>query len=260
VPDDRVDDVAAWMEVNPASWITADKLLALRRKMPPFVFERFHLNRWTRAEREWLPRGAWDACLGAFEIPDGAYVTLGVDMARRTDSAALAWDWPHAGKHHVDAMTWAAWPDPEKPAPAVTYPIEGDTIPFEVVMDAIRAACRRWNVYEVAYDPWRFDYPAEVLLSEGIPMVEHPQSPERMAKVSQGLFDAVTEGELVHLGNPHLTTQVQAAVATEVGVKWRLDKSKSRAFMDATVAMAMAVDRGRFYMGAEDADYDFRTI
>jgi phage terminase large subunit-like protein len=72
VADDEIDDMAAWKRANPSSWITIEKLLAFQKAMPPYRFERFHLNRWTRAEKAWLPRGAWEGCPAARPWPASA--------------------------------------------------------------------------------------------------------------------------------------------------------------------------------------------
>jgi hypothetical protein len=73
---------------QPVEWITIEKLLAFQKAMPPYRFERFHLNRWTRAEKAWLPRGAWDALPGRPEPKER--VVLGLDMSRSRDTTALA--------------------------------------------------------------------------------------------------------------------------------------------------------------------------
>jgi phage terminase large subunit-like protein len=91
VADDELDDHDAWAAANPASWITKEWLVEQSRSIPQAVFHRLHLNRWTRAEQLWLPKGAQAACVtDEVRLHDGDLVDLGVDMGRKHDTAAVA--------------------------------------------------------------------------------------------------------------------------------------------------------------------------
>jgi hypothetical protein len=139
-------------------------------------------------------------------------------------------------------MTWGAWPDPSKPAPNAHEPISGDRIPFDLVEDFIRDCARRFVVRTVAFDPWRFDRSAEILMNEGIEMLEFPQSNERMAPASQGLFDAVVETRLAFPDDKVIAGQMEAATAKQVGRDaWRLDKTQAAEAMDYAVALSIAL-------------------
>src|SRR5205823_2427060 len=77
---------------------------------------------------------------------------------------------------HVDVI--AAW---EKPRDS------GNdwAVPIVDVEAEIRAACRRWQVREIVCDPYRWARTYQVLESEGLPVVEYPQSPARMVPATQ---------------------------------------------------------------------------
>lgn len=251
VADEDLDDPEAWERANPASWITA---AALKRKAPPRTkrssWERLHLNRWTKAEEAWLPVGAWESCEGGVAIEDGDEVTLGVDMGRKWDTAAVAIVGPEKPdastgltRRPVVAHVWGVHSDTSKPPPAAHEIVPGDRVDYVLVEDFIREAHRRFTVRAVVFDPWRFDRSAETLLDEGIEMVEFPQSNERMAPASQGLYDAVVVSlGIAHDGDPVLASHVDAAVARDIGRDtWRLDKKKAKSAMDATIALAIAL-------------------
>lgn len=264
VADEDIDDPEAWERANPASWVTLERLKA---KAPPRTkqssWERLHLNRWTAAEEAWLPPGAWDACEGDAEFEEGEEVYLGVDMGRKRDTAALVLA---AGttrtatvtkvvddeevevevqQRPVKAMVWGVWADKSKPAPKA-HELVDEKVDFSLVEDAIREACRLYDVREVAYDPWRFDKSAETLEDEGIPMVEYPQTNERMCPASQGLYDDVIEKLIVHDHDPVFAAHLDAAVARDVTRDtWRLDKKKTKAASDAAFALAIANDRAK---------------
>lgn len=246
VADDETDDPDAWAAANPASWITRQWLVEQSRSIPQAVFHRLHLNRWTRAEELWLPKGAWLACEDdEVRLHDGDVVDLGVDMGRKHDTAAVAIVGPvdeASGMRPVEGMTWGAWPDPSKPPPNAHEAISGDRVSFDLVEDFIRDCARRFVVRTVAFDPWRFDRSAETLMNEGIDMLEFPQSNERMAPASQGLFDAVVETRLAHDGDKVIGGQMEAATAKQVGREsWRLDKTQAAEPMDFSIALAIAL-------------------
>ena len=111
---------------------------------------------------------------------------------------------------------------------------------------AIRALAERFQIQEVAFDPWRFKSEAMRLENEtGLLFVEFPQSASRMTAASERLHAAIVEGRLRHRGFPDLDRHVAQAVARQVpgGRGWRLDKSDHAAQIDAVVALAMAVER-----------------
>lgn len=265
VSDEDLEDPDRWKDANPASWITTEKLIAMSKQMPRFRFERFHLNRPTRAEKEWLPRGSWDDRRGDAELIPGERLILGVDMSKSHDMCALAPVAPREDRKYVcQGETWATWPDASEAPPDAHNRVEGDTIPFHLVFERVRWYCEHFDVVEIAYDPWRIpDAVSELLLDEGLPMVKFPQTPSMMCPASQGLFDAVTDGDLTHPGDAILDAHIAAAVAKEtVGGRsaWRLDKDSAKSPSDYAFALAMALDRAREWEPKSDLDFTTRWI
>jgi phage terminase large subunit-like protein len=117
--------------------------------------------------------------------------------------------------------------------------VEG--IALESVEAAVREACEGRNVKAVLYDPWRFQRSAEILGEEGLPVVEFPQSPERMANASENLYRLIETGCLVHDGDPVLRAHVVAGITKQTERGWRLVKDPKLARpIDALIALAMA--------------------
>ena len=85
-------------------------------------------------------------------------------------------------------------------------------VPVAAVEQEIREACRRFDVREVAADPFRWARTLQALEGEGLPMVEFPQSPARMTPATTGVFEAVVNGRLTHSGDPRLARHVGNAV------------------------------------------------
>ncbi|MBA3523687.1 MAG: hypothetical protein H0T85_03875 [Geodermatophilaceae bacterium] len=96
-------------------------------------------------------------------IPDGAEVVLGLDGSFSQDCTALTVV-SCAGVPHIDIVE--LWEAPEG-HPEYRVPIAD-------VEEAVRQACRRWTVREVAADPFRWQRSLQALDSEGIPVVEYP--------------------------------------------------------------------------------------
>jgi phage terminase large subunit-like protein len=81
--------------------------------------------------------------------------------------------------------------------------------------------------------------PALFLADEGIPMVEFPQSNERMSPAFAGLYEAVMNKRLSHNGDQAYTTQVLNGVQRFNERGWTLAKAKSRGKIDAAYALAL---------------------
>jgi phage terminase large subunit-like protein len=168
-----VDDEAAWEVANPAldDFLHRDALRAtLPPKMRENAFRRYRLGQWVTLDGSWLPDGAWAACADPLTpIGDGADVVLGFDGSFSGDCTALV-AVTVAERPHVHLVE--LWEAPEGS--------RDWRVPIIEVEDAIRAACRRWRVLEVAADPYRWARSLELLDAEGIPVGEYPQGPARM--------------------------------------------------------------------------------
>lgn len=231
-PNDDLTSAKVVKRANPASFVTEDFLQEQIDSpgLPEFEFARYHANVWTAAAASWLPQGAWEACEDTrATIPNGADVYLGIDMGRFQDSAAVVTVAPEGDRFVVKAKVW-------RPA--------GDPIPYEVVEDEIRDQAMTYRVVEAAYDPWRFDRSAELLIDEGIPMVQFPMSNERVVPASNDLYEAICAGELAHDGDPILAAHIAAGATKDTERGWRLVKREGRRKqIDALMALVIAFAR-----------------
>ncbi|MDP9223282.1 MAG: terminase large subunit [Actinomycetota bacterium] len=245
-PNCELDDEAAWSAANPmlGDTLDPDHLRAMVRTTRESRFRRFHLNQRVRLDGAWLTQAQWAACADpAVSIPDGATVCLGFDGSFSGDTTALTavscTDVPHVELVEL-------W---EAPEGHPTY-----RTPIADVEDAIRAACRRWRVREVAADPFRWARSLQALEAEGVPIVEYPQSPQRMSPATARFYQAVTNGGLTHSGDPRLARHIRNCVLKEDARGSRLSKppKDSRRRIDAAVSALMAFDRA----AQQTPDYD----
>jgi len=121
------------------------------------------------------------------------------------------------------------------------------TVPVGAVEEAIRAACKRWKVREIVADPYRFARTLEALAADKLPIVEYPQSPERMVPATQRFYEAVMSQALTHSGDPRLVRHVRNAVlkAGPRGLRLSKDAKSSPRKIDLAVCAVMALDRAQ---------------
>lgn len=229
--DCDVDDEHAWAEANPnlaEGLLDVEDLRTSARQTHANAFRRFRLNQWTRADESWLPPGAWDACEGESEADPERPMWVGVDMALKHDSIAIVWAQPNGERIDVDAH--------------VIFP-SGTTVDIAMVENHLRDLHRRFNVQEVAYDPAYFERSAQALIDEGLPMLEFPQSAQRMVPACQNAYALICSGRLRHHASTVFTDQVLSAAQRQTDAGWRLSKARSSRKIDAAIALVIALDR-----------------
>lgn len=263
-PDANHLDPAIWEEANPGYGDISDPedFLSSSRRTPAPEFKTKRLNLWVNTNNAWIDSKTWDECSTGEPIPDGAEVCIGFDGSYSGDASAIvAVSIPNPDDEnavpHVDKV--AVW---ERPKDS----LDDWRVPIADVEDAIRAACKKWNVKEIVCDPYRYARTFQVLESEGLPIVEFPQSPARMVPATQSFFEAVTQNLLTHSGDVDLTRHVQNAVLRVDARGSRLSKENrnSDRKIDLAVAAVMCHARASFYNN-KPADptpmfYDFDDI
>lgn len=163
------------------------------------------MNQRVSIDGAWPPAGVLESRSDATaSIPDGAEVVLGLDGSFSQDCTALTVV-SCEGVPHVDIVQ--LWEAPEG-HPEYRVPIAD-------VEQAVREACKRWTVREVAADPFRWQRSLQALDSEGIPVIEYPQSPARMLPATSRFYQAVTNGGLTHSGDPLLARHIRNCVLRE---------------------------------------------
>jgi phage terminase large subunit-like protein len=113
-------------------------------------------------------------------------------------------------------------------------------VPKGEVLQHVRDLARRYDVRSVAYDPYLIAWVVEDLEGEGLPMVEWPQTDQRMFPATQRLFELIVDGDLAHDGDPVLTRHIKAArVKGNARAGQRLVKSQTGRKIDAAIALVM---------------------
>lgn len=240
-----VDDREAWKLANPAAacrppFLDLDALAAVRRTMREPVFRQLRLGQWVSGSDSWLPFGLWDSRADSDrEVGPGERITLGFDGSASGDSTALigcSVDDPHV-------FVVGLWENP------------GDKrwrVPRSEVLDRIRWAFDRWDVVELAADPWGWRTELEELQGQfGADRVIEWNTAHRgrMAPATDRFYQAVSGGDLTHDGDPRLSSHMSHTVAksTAMGDLVSKDKRNSPRKIDAAVASIVALDRAAFH-------------
>lgn len=225
-------DPETWRAANPGfgDIVAEDDFVSTVVRTPESEFRRKRLNCWTTSDVAWLPSGAWEDCYDPGEgLQPGDRVVLGFDGSRTADSTVLV-AVRTGDRPFVDLLN--VW---ERPAGVHDW-----EVPVFEVESAIRAACKRFRVVEIAADPYLWQRSLQILADEKLPVVEFPQSPERMIGACQRFYEAVLTGKVAHSGNPVLARHLRAAATKTTERGTRIVKETSGRKIDAAIAAVMA--------------------
>ena len=232
---DNLDDMRRVKRVNPASWMTVERLRQ-RRASPTMTdsqWARFACNVWTADDEAAVPLLDWrESEQAGLRIPPGTPVWLGADFAWKRDTTALA-PVAHDPERADGVLLGAPW---------IFEPRgDGRIMPEGPIRAAIEEASRLWPI-RLVLDPAaggrRIAEWAEDTL--GIDAVIHSQSATAMADAASTFLSALGSDELRHPGDPALTDHVMAAAMRTVGEGGRFVKNGTRP-IDAIIAAAMAL-------------------
>lgn len=236
-------DIDVWREANPGfdDLVAREDFESAIKRTPEPEFRIKRTNTWVVGGETWLPFGSWEAIESDRAIPDGTPVVLGFDGSFNGDCTALVVASAEQPLH-VDVVE--LWERPRDATPDWQVPI------LEVE-DKIRQACRRWQVLELACDPFRWARTYQILEAEGLPVVEFPQSPSRMTPATTRFYEAVMNQSMTQSGDPRLARHIGNAVlkADSRGTRIYKEHRNSNRRIDLAVAAVMAVDRAAWHAG-----------
>lgn len=229
-------DEDQWRQANPAlaaGFLRVEALRSSAKRTPEALFRIFRLGQWVDGVKGWLGedgRAVWTQLTDPWEFEPGAPTWVGVDVGIKRDSTAVvAGQRRPDGRLHAKAKIW--------------LPTKDEAVDVTDVMQHLRDLDGMFDLQAVSYDARFFDVPAKMLDDEGLPMVEIPQSLERMTPAVGQLFEMIKRGELTHDGDTGFTAQVLNAVPRFNERGFTLAKAKSRGRIDAAVAAALMADR-----------------
>jgi phage terminase large subunit-like protein len=228
--------VMFWSHTPRQPWQTTEYYAQQRRSLRPATYQRLHENQWISAESIFLTRELWRGCvdpearpvLSDLMLP----VWLGLDAAVKHDSTGLVGVTYDFATKRVRLVTHRIW----RP--------EGMVLDLRATAGAtLREYRERFDIRAVVYDPYQLAVLAAELTQDGLPMVEFPQTLDRLTAVGQNLLDLLTGQNLVLYPSDELEDQALNTVAVESARGWRIAKATSSRKVDAIVALGMAAHR-----------------
>jgi len=237
------DDRAAWLTANPAMaceepFLAEDGLEAARRTLREPVFRQLRLGQWVTGAEAWLPWGAWEDCKLDRAPRPRERVVLAFDGSASGDSTALV-------GCTLDGHLWVEglWENPGDPRWRV---------PREDVDRAVDVAFTKYDVVELACDPWGWRSEIEAWSKrhgEKRVLEWNTAHAARMAPATDRLYQAVVTKVVTHDGDSRMAAHIAHCVAksTPQGDLVSKDKRGSPRKIDAAVAAIVAYDRAAFH-------------
>ena len=261
-------DEATWIKANPG-WgqsVQPDAIRAIMKQARNNPAQESaamtrHLNIWTGADDALFSIRSWRACAAPslrLEDLEGAECHLGLDLASKTDIAALSIVFPsRAAEMKLRYAVFARCYLNEAAvmeARNASYPgwaadgfltvTDGNETDFQRIEDDLIDLCARFRVLSVGYDPWAATQFAQRMLMQDVPMVEFRANVQNFSEPTKELDAAMRSGRISHDGNPAL----EWCIGNVVG---RYDargnvyprKSRPEQKIDAAIATIMGIAR-----------------
>lgn len=239
----EVDDREAWRVANPAladddPFLSEDGLESVLKTIREPVFRQLRLGQWVTGVQSWLPWGAWAQCKAERKVSPGERIVLAFDGSASGDSTALV-GCTIDGHLFVEGL----WENPGDPRWRV---------PRENVSAAVDLAFDRYDVVELACDPWGWRSEIEAWAArhgEKHVLEWNTATAARMAPATDRLYQAVVTKTVTHDGNTDLAAHIEHCVAkrTPMGDLVSKDKRGSPRKIDAAVAAIVAYDRAAWH-------------
>lgn len=203
-------------------------------KYPRHEWIRYFANRWVDVGSDsWLRDhpAAWSNCAGTWLSSPSHPWVLVVDMALKQDSVAVdRLEVLPDGRIAVTAKIFTARQNHDNRIDHVEV--------WAYIIDQAKGSGFRG----IVYDPRFFELPARLAEDRGIPVIEFPQSVERMAPACGLAFQKIVANLLVHDNDPDLNRHVlSAAQRLQERSGFTLSKGRSKTHIDACIAMVMGI-------------------
>jgi phage terminase large subunit-like protein len=121
----------------------------------------------------------------------------------------------------------------------------GNVIDYSFIRRDVNKAALKYNLRELAYDPWgAVKLAIELREEDGINMVEHRQGFKSMSPPTKEFYNLVVSRRLVHGNNPVLRWNANnLSVKVDAAENRKPEKDKSTDRIDGIVASIMALGR-----------------
>lgn len=269
--DDDWTDENVWIKANPNLGVSVkwDYLRGRVQKalVQPQVqndVKTKNLNIWTQAVSRWITSEAWKACGGKIFEPAltgrlcyGAYdLSTNIDITSWTlcfppikkgepYKFLFRFFIPEEGlleKERKDKVPYTLWRDR-----GLIYTTPGNVIDYDFIEAQIGKDAERFNISEIAYDPWNATEINNHLQAGGLELVPFRQGWASMTGPSKDFEKRILRKEIAHSGNPILAwmvscTEVKQDPAGNIKPV-KPDRKKTGKRIDGVITAIMSLDR-----------------
>lgn len=256
---------SSWRKANP-NWgvsVKPDTIYREARKAQRMTsaqpnFKTKHLNIWVGASAQWLDMVAWDrqAVECSIDEFEGEKCWVGLDVASTTDIAAVAHLFERDGGLYLFVKSFL----PEESlkternsqytgwvADGWLTTTPGNAIDLSAIEAHIRECAGKFDIQDVAFDPWGANYLVQRLMDSGISCCEVRQGFRSLSEPMKRFEVLVRKGELFHEGDPCFTWQMSNVVAVrDPADSIKPGKEHRENKIDGAVASIMALARQMF--------------
>lgn len=164
----------------------------------------------------------------AHEWMEDAVIHLGVDIAVKRDSAAIA-----AVCKHPDSLVYALWGHKIYKPPVNIH---------TTVVVCLEKLLQERRVAQIMYDPYQFQSEAQRLADKGYDrLLKEVNQQTEMVAYANTLDTHLKQGTLMLYHDVEIRSHFSWAAAQETERGWRIVKRKQSRQIDAVVAIAMAL-------------------
>ena len=274
---DEGDDpytVETWEKANPnlgtsvyPSFLEQRSAEAISQPSSLNAFTRLHLNQWTKQVERWLDMEHWDACNHEVNLDEleGRECYIGLDLSSKLDLTALALIFPPTDddlwrlsvncyipresmmeRERIDRIPYSMWE-----RDGWITPTEGDVIDYRWIEKDIFELSERFNVQEVAYDPWSAQQMALRIRDDmGLSVVPIRQGFMSLSEPTKEFERLVVSGKLAHGGNSCLTWQANNVTCRhDPAGNIKPDKSGKTHKIDGIAASIISLARASLWDG-----------
>lgn len=267
-------DEALWHAVNPGlaegfpvlQEMRAAALEAAEKPSEADDFKQYNLNYWLDSSASpFVSMDVYDEGKAEFDLEamESFPCWLGVDLSSSVDLTAVVACWRDGGTYHVHPFFFCPQDNLQQREDLSQAPYRkwaedrlitatpGNVVDFKAVTNLIIELCERFNVKEIAFDPYLARQVQPKILDAGLPAVDFRQVPSLMMPAIAELERAIISRNMIHGGHPVLRFNFANAEveSNRQGQKVRLTKSRKWLSIDGAVATAMAVSRASEHNG-----------